>query len=77
VTRNSLQIRDGVGLRGSRRSRRGHAHVLTAISEAVNRYVPEREAVVVIPTEKVFEVSIVTPNGYDLIGGLLYDPSED
>lgn len=37
--------------------------LLTAISDAVERYDPKREAVVMIQTERGFEVSIVTPTG--------------
>jgi hypothetical protein len=49
---------------------------LTAISDAVGRYDPEGEAVVVIESEKGFEVSIVTPTGCERVGGLFYDLSE-
>jgi hypothetical protein len=45
--------------------------LLTAISDAVERYDTECEAVVMIESEKGFEVSVVTPTG-----GLFYDPSE-
>jgi hypothetical protein len=50
--------------------------LLTAISDAVERYDPEREAVVMIQTEKGFEVSIATPTGCEPAGGLFYDPSD-
>lgn len=50
--------------------------LLTAISEAVERYNPESEAVVMIESEKGFEVSIVTASGSESVGGLFYDPSE-
>lgn len=44
--------------------------LLTAISEAVERYNPEREAVVMIESERGFEVSIVTTTGCESVGGL-------
>ena len=44
--------------------------LLTAIADAVERYDPEREAVVMIETEKGFEVSVVTPTGWDYADGL-------
>jgi hypothetical protein len=47
--------------------------LLTAISEAVERYNPEREAVVMIESEKGFEVSIVTESGPKSVGGLFYE----
>lgn len=47
--------------------------LLTAISEAVERYNPEDEAVVVIESDKGFEVSIVTAAGRESVGGLFYD----
>ena len=50
--------------------------LLTAISEAVERYNPKREAVVMIESEKGFEVSIVTASGSESVGGLFYDLSE-
>jgi hypothetical protein len=50
--------------------------LLTAISDAVERHDPEREAVVMIQTGKGFEVSIVTATECVLAGGLLSDPSE-
>ena len=51
--------------------------LLTAVSEAVERYDPEREAVVMIESEKGFEVSIVTASGCVAAGGLFYEPGED
>jgi hypothetical protein len=50
--------------------------LLTAISEAVERYNPKREAVVMIESEKGFEVSIVTAYGSESVGGLFYEPNE-
>jgi hypothetical protein len=49
--------------------------LLTAISEAVERYDPKGEAVTVIESEKGFEVSIVTAYGRERVGGLFYDTS--
>lgn len=50
--------------------------LLTAISEAVERYDPKSEAVIMIETEKGFEVSIISASGSESVGGLFYDPSE-
>jgi len=50
--------------------------LLTAISEAVERYDPEREAVVVVESEKGFEVSILSASGSESVGGLFYNPDE-
>jgi hypothetical protein len=50
--------------------------LLTAISEAVERYNPAREAVTVIESEKGFEVSIVSATGRECVGGLFYSPDE-
>lgn len=50
--------------------------LLTAISEAVERYNPESEAVTVIESEKGFEVSIVSATGRKRVGGLFYDPND-
>ncbi len=63
--------------RGGRSAKNGKAPRLrTAISEAVERYNPEREAVVMIESEKGFEVSIVTTSGSKSVGGLFYEPDE-
>jgi len=50
--------------------------LLTAITEAVERYDPAREAVVVIESEKGFEVSILSASGSESVGGLFYNPDE-
>jgi len=50
--------------------------LLTAISEAVKRYNPESEAVVMIESEKGFEVSIVTVSGAESVGRFFYDLDE-
>ena len=47
--------------------------LLTAISEAVERYNPECEAVVMIESEKGFEVSILTASGSESVGGLFFE----
>jgi hypothetical protein len=53
--------------------------LLTAISDAVERYDPEHEAVVLVENEKGFEVSIISASGTESVGGLFYDldDSED
>jgi hypothetical protein len=50
--------------------------LLTAISEAVERYNPVSEAVVMIESEKGFEVSIVRANESESVGGLFYNLNE-
>ena len=50
--------------------------LLTAISEGVERYNPESEAVVMIESEKGFEVSIISASGTKSVGGLFYHPDE-
>lgn len=49
---------------------------MPAISEAVERYNPACEAVVMIESEKGFEVSIVAANGSESVGGLFYELDE-
>lgn len=51
--------------------------LLTAISDAVERYKPESEAVVLIESEKGFEVSIVSASGTESVGGLFYHPEQE
>lgn len=50
--------------------------LLTAISDAVERYDPKQEAVVMIESEKGFEVSIISASGTESVGGLFYKPKE-
>jgi hypothetical protein len=47
--------------------------LLTGISDAVERHKPESEAVVMIESEKGFEVSIVTASGSESVGGLFIE----
>jgi hypothetical protein len=41
-----------------------------AVSEAVERYDPLTEAVLLLETARAFEVMIVSPDGWESIGGL-------
>ena len=50
--------------------------LLTGISDAVERHKLESEGVVMIETEKGFEVSILTASGSESVGGLFYDLGE-
>lgn len=44
--------------------------LLTAVSEAVERYDPSTEAVILLETAIGFQVLILSPEGYDYVGGL-------
>lgn len=44
--------------------------LLTAVSEAVERYNPATEAGILLETPSSFQVLILSPEGYDYIGGL-------
>ena len=44
--------------------------LLTAVSEAVERYDPSREAAILLETAIGFQVLILSPEGYDYVGGL-------
>lgn len=49
--------------------------LLTAVSEAVERYDPSTEAVILLETDSGFQVLILTPEGYDYVGGLDFVPA--
>jgi hypothetical protein len=44
--------------------------LLTAISEGVERYDPSGEAVILLETDSGFQVLILSPYGWDYVGGL-------
>jgi hypothetical protein len=44
--------------------------LLTAVSEAVERYNPRTEAVILLETDAGFQVLILTPDGWERVGGL-------
>ena len=48
--------------------------LLTAVSEAVERYDPSTEAVVLLETAVGFQVLILCPFGWDYVGGLDFVP---
>jgi hypothetical protein len=48
--------------------------LLTAVSEAVERYRPEREAVILLETDSGFQVLILSPEGWDRVGRLNFAP---
>jgi hypothetical protein len=50
--------------------------LLTAVSEAVERYDPLTEAVILLETDSGFQVLILSPEGYDYVGGLTFEGYE-
>ena len=49
--------------------------LLTAVSEAVERYNPANEAVILLETEGGFQVLILSPRGWDYVGGTDFAPA--
>jgi hypothetical protein len=49
--------------------------LLTAVSEAVERYDPSTEAVILLETDSGFQVLILSPYGWDYAGGLEFGPA--
>ena len=49
--------------------------LLTAVSEAVERYDPAKEAVILLETATGFQVLILSPFGWDYVGGLDFEHS--
>jgi hypothetical protein len=47
--------------------------LLTAISEAVERYDPSREAAILLEVASGYQVLILSPGGYDYVGGLTFE----
>ncbi len=47
--------------------------LLTAVSEAVERYDPSREAVILLEVASGYQVLILSPEGYDYVGGLTFE----
>jgi hypothetical protein len=50
--------------------------LLTAISEAVETYDPEREAVLVVESERAIEVLILGESGSRAVGGIDFAANE-
>ncbi len=48
--------------------------LLTAVTEAVERYNPSTEAVILLETDSGFQVLILSPSGWDYVGGLEFGP---
>src|SRR5450759_3478760 len=46
---------------------------LTAVSEAVERYDPSREAAILLEVPSGYQVLILSPEGYDYVGGLMFE----
>ena len=44
--------------------------LVTAVSEAVERYDPSTEAVILLETARGFQVLILSPFGWESVGGL-------
>jgi len=49
--------------------------LLTAVSEAVERYDPSREAAILLEVASGYQVLILSPEGYDYVGGLSFGPA--
>jgi len=47
--------------------------LLTAVSEAVERYDPAREAAILLEVASGYQVLILSPEGYDYVGGLTFE----
>ena len=47
--------------------------LLTAVSEAVERYNPSREAAILLEVASGYQVLILSPKGYDYVGGLSFE----
>ena len=48
--------------------------LLTAVSEPVGRYDPSREAAILLEVVSGYQVLILSPEGYDYVGGLTFEP---
>jgi hypothetical protein len=51
--------------------------LLTAVSEAVERYDPSTEAVILLETDSGFQVLILSLHGWDYVGGLEFGAGAD
>ncbi|HEY5276092.1 MAG TPA: hypothetical protein VIK38_06085 [Coriobacteriia bacterium] len=47
--------------------------LLTAVSEAVERYDPSREAAILLEVASGYQVLILSPEGYHYVGGLTFE----
>ena len=47
--------------------------LLTAVSEAVERYDPSREAAILLETDSGLQVLILSSYGWDYVGGLTFE----
>ena len=47
--------------------------LLTAVSEAVERYDPSREAAILLEVASGYQVLILSPEGYQYVGGLMFE----
>ena len=47
--------------------------LVTAVSEAVERYDPSTEAVILLETARGFQVLILSPFGWESVGGLTFE----
>ena len=47
--------------------------LLTAVSEAVERYDPAKEAAILLEVASGYQVLILSPEGYDYVGGLSFE----
>jgi hypothetical protein len=47
--------------------------LVTAVSEAVERYDPSGEAAILLEVPSGYQVLILSPEGYDYVGGLTFE----
>jgi hypothetical protein len=47
--------------------------LLTAVGEAVERYDPSTEAAILLEVASGYQVLILSPEGYDYVGGLTFE----
>jgi hypothetical protein len=47
--------------------------LLTAVSETVERYDRSKEAVILLEVASGYQVLILSPEGYDYVGGLTFE----
>jgi hypothetical protein len=49
--------------------------LLTAVSEAVERYDPSREVAILLEVASGYQVLVLSPQGYDYVAGLMFGPA--
>lgn len=51
----------------------GATMLVTAVSEAVERYDPSREAAILLEVASGYQVLILSPDGYEYVNGIAYE----